>query len=213
MQVTRVDQVLLGVAALLLLGLGVIGWSALAADTDGPAPSDAGQPGIAVIDPAAGPVASTPQAPVSTTIVVDVQGAVLRPGLYHLVAGARVGDAIAAAGGYDSSVDLDAAAIELNLAALLNDGDKIIVPRLQPEAAGGSAGGDTQGSGEGGGLVNVNTADAAALEALPGIGPVTVDKIIAAREEAPFQSLDEMVERGVINRGQLDKIRDLATTG
>jgi competence protein ComEA len=61
--------------------------------------------------------------------------------------------------------------------------------------------------------VNLNTATPEELEALPGIGPVTVQKIVAARTQRPFASLDETVERGVLNKGQLDKIRSLATVG
>ena len=59
--------------------------------------------------------------------------------------------------------------------------------------------------------MNVNTATPEELEALPGIGPVTVQKIVAARAEQPFATLDEMVEREVIDRGQLEDIRDLVT--
>jgi competence protein ComEA len=60
-------------------------------------------------------------------------------------------------------------------------------------------------------LVNLNTASPEALDALPGIGPVTVQKIVAARDERPFATLDELIERDVMNRGQLDDIRDLVT--
>ncbi len=208
MPVSRIDQVLIAVAGALVVALGGIGWALVSAASEQPS---ADQTGVAIV--AAEPGGATPASvatPASADLVVDVQGAVLRPGLYHLVPGARVGDAVAAAGGYDSSVDLDAAAMQLNLAALLSDGEKVVVPRL---GAGGDAAGSADAAGSEGGLVNVNTADAAALEELPGIGPVTAEKIIAAREDQPFQSLEEMVERGVINNGQLDKIRDLATTG
>jgi len=100
-------------------------------------------------------------------------------------------------------VNLEAAAAGLNLAAALADGQQIVVP----VAGSGPAAGD----GPGEGLVNLNTADAAALDALPGIGPVTVQKILAARTEQPFGTLDELVERKVLTASQLDKIRDLVT--
>jgi competence protein ComEA len=150
--------------------------------------------------------------PGSTTIVVDVEGAVVEPGVRELPAGSRVADAIEAAGGYGVDADLGAAA-ELNLAQPLVDGQQIRVPRIgetvadvPPSAA--APGGD---GGGGGGLVNVNTATPEELEALPGIGAVTVQKIVAARQERPFASLQEMVERGVIHNGQLEDITGLAT--
>ena len=77
-------------------------------------------------------------------------------------------------------------------------------------APGGSA--SATGAGDGG-PVNLNTATPEELEALPGIGPVTVQKIVAARQEQPFASLDDAVQRGVINRGQLEDIQGVATAG
>lgn len=158
--------------------------------------------------------------PTAGRIVVDVAGAVAAPGLRELPAGARVGDAIAAAGGYATDADLDAAATSLNLAQRLGDGEQVRVPRVgeavaAPPAASGT-GAQAGASGEtptGGGQVDLNTATPEELEALPGIGPVTVQKIVAARQERPFSSLDDAVQRGVIHRGQLEDIRELATAG
>ncbi len=149
-------------------------------------------------------------------LVIDVQGAVRRPGVVLLPSGARVADALAAAGGYSRQADLNAAAASLNLAALLTDGAQVYVPIVgAPTAGGGTTGGTAGGgatSGAGGStLVNVNTATPEELEALPGIGPVTVQKIVAARAQQPFATVDEMVEREVIDRGQLEDIRDLVT--
>jgi competence protein ComEA len=151
---------------------------------------------------------SSPDATQPAELVVDVQGGVVRPGLVTLAAGARVADAVAAAGGYAPSADLLAAATSLNLAATLSDGQQVFVPLAGVAAA--PAGSD-DGTGGGNGLVNLNTASPEALEALPGIGPVTVQKIVAARAERPFGSLEELVERKALNRGQLDDIRDLVT--
>ena len=152
------------------------------------------------------------------TVVVDVQGGVAQPGIRELPAGSRVADAIQAAGGYGADADLEAAA-SLNLAEPLTDGGQIRVPRIgdavvaagpsAPAPAGG--GGGTGGGGSG--PINLNTATPEELEALPGIGPVTVQKIVAARAEQPFASLEDAVERGVINRGQLEDIQGLATAG
>lgn len=162
-------------------------------------------------------VAPSPSASVAAAeVVVDVEGGVMQPGLQRLPPGARIADAISAAGGYAPSADLAAATRALNLAAPLTDGEQVYVPLVgdnppataesQPAAAGSTGGG-------GGGLIDLNTATPEELDTLPGIGPVTVQKIVAARQEQPFASLEEAVERDVLNRGQLDKIRDLATAG
>jgi len=147
-------------------------------------------------------------------LVIDVQGAVKRPGVVLLPPGARVADALSAAGGYSRQADLNAAASSLNLAALLTDGAQVYVPIIGAAAPGtgsGTGGGATTGGGGGSTLVNVNTATPEELEALPGIGPVTAQKIVAGRAQQPFATLDEMVEREVIDRGQLEDIRDLVT--
>ena len=183
-----------------------------------------------VEDPAADPVAgllpltsaapsTVPSGPSpSGTIVVDVQGGVLEPGVRELPAGSRIADAIAAAGGYATDADLAAAATAINLAQALADGEQVRVPRIGEAqvAGGGSAGSGVSapgGDGGGGGLVNLNTATPEQLEALPGIGPVTVQKIVAARQEQPFASLDDAVQRGVIDRGQFEDIQGVATAG
>jgi competence protein ComEA len=138
---------------------------------------------------------------------VDVEGAVLHPGIIELPAGSRVADAVEAAGGYSPQADLAAAAAQVNLAASLRDGQQIVVPMIGASSGGGS------GGGAGGGLVDLNTASPEELDALPGIGPVTVQKIVAARAEQPFGSLDELVTRKVLTNAQVDKIRDLVTLG
>lgn len=155
----------------------------------------------------------------SAEIFVDVQGGVAQPGVRQLPAGSRVADAISAAGGYGADADLDAATATINLARPLTDGEQVRVPRIGDAAvaAASSAGASTGGGGTGatgaGGPVNLNTATPEELEALPGIGPVTVQKIVAARQERPFASLDDAVQRGVLNRGQLEDIQGLATAG
>ena len=141
-------------------------------------------------------------------LVVDVEGAVVRPGILELSAGSRVADAVSAAGGYSAQADLKAAAAQVNLAALVRDGQQIVVPTVGVALASGGAGGDGAS-----GLVDLNSASAEALDALPGIGPVTVQKIVAARTDKPFGTLQELVTRKVLTSAQLDKIRDLVTVG
>jgi competence protein ComEA len=163
----------------------------------------------------AGPSSSPASAEVPAPpagIIVDVQGAVAAPGVQELRAGSRIADAIAAAGGYAADADLAASSASVNLAQLLVDGQQVRVPRIG-EGAVAEAATAPSTAGRGGGLVNLNTATPEELEALPGIGPVTVQKIVAARQEKPFASLEEAVERGVINNGQLEDIQGVATAG
>jgi competence protein ComEA len=210
---TRRDQLAIGLVAAGVLCAAGAAWLLLTAGQISSSPPTNGALSGSV-SPVAQPTASFAPA---ADLVIDVQGAVKRPGVVLLAPGARVADALAAAGGYSRQADLNAAAASLNLAALLADGAQVYVPIIGAPSAGGrgtSAGGGTSGGGTGGGgstLVNVNTATPEELEALPGIGPVTVQKIVAARAEQPFATLDEMVEREVIDRGQLEDIRDLVT--
>lgn len=204
MSLTLRDRSALAAAALGLLALTISGWLVLSPVLGAGGPSPEPFDAVASFAAASSQAVETP----SGEVVVDVQGGVARPGLVVLAGGARVADAIAAAGGYAPTADLVAAASSINLAAPLSDGQQVYVP-LAGVAGGPSGGGG--GGGDGGGLVNLNSASPEALEALPGIGPVTVQKIVAARAERPFASLDELVERKVLNRGQLDEIRDLVT--
>jgi competence protein ComEA len=218
--VSRSDRVLVaaGGTAVVLAAVAVF---ILLAPTDAPGSvSTAGQGfGLLAGTPPADPPSSTGQ-PATTggTIFVDVEGAVAEPGIRELPTGSRVADAIAAAGGYGADADLEAAAATINLAQALNDGEQVRVPAVgevspvptSPAPASAGAGG---GDGGGAGLVDLNTATPEELEALPGIGPVTVQKIVAARQERPFTSLEDAVERGVIHRGQLEDIQGVATAG
>ncbi len=148
-------------------------------------------------------------------VVVDVSGAVAHPGLYRLPAGARVGDAITAAGGYGSSVDAAVADRQLNLAAIVHDGDKVRVPvRGEPPEAGGGQSAPAGGGGTAGGsLVDLNHALAEELDTLPGVGPATAAKIMAAREKQPFASVDDLATRKVVGAATLEKLRALVTVG
>ena len=134
--------------------------------------------------------------------------------MLQLAPGSRVGDAIAAAGGYGPRVDAERAGRELNLATELHDGDRIVVPsRDDPApAAGVPASGASAGQGAtAGGLVDLNSATAAELDELPGVGPVTAQKIIDARAEKPFASVDELRERKIVGASTFEKLQNLVT--
>jgi competence protein ComEA len=217
---SRSDRILVaaGGAAVVLAAVAVF---ILLAPAASPAAAPSADPGLGLlaVSPSAVPPAASDQLPPSSgTIFVDVEGAVAEPGIRALPAGSRIADAIAAAGGYASDADLDGAAATINLAQPLNDGEQVQVPRVgdtqttgtvpEPATAGTGSGG-----GSAGGLVDLNTATPEELEALPGIGAVTVQKIVAARLERPFASLQDAVDRGVIHRGQLEDIQGVATAG
>jgi competence protein ComEA len=136
-------------------------------------------------------------------VVVHVVGQVLRPGLVRLRQGARVADAISAAGGTRPGADLAA----VNLARLVVDGEQIRVtkPGEAPGPGAGPAAGGAPGAAGGAGVsgssaapeapVSLNAADAAALDSLPGVGPVLAQRIIDWRtEHGRFTSVDELAE-------------------
>jgi competence protein ComEA len=204
--VSRSDRILVaagGGAIVLALAAAVV----LVMPAD-PSPSDSSDaPGLLAGTPVASGVPSSALA--GGTIVVDVEGAVTQPGIRQLPAGSRIADAINAAGGYGADADLSAAS-SINLAQPLTDGQQVRVPRV---GEGAVAAASQDGGGASSGLVNLNSATPEELEALPGIGAVTVQKIVAARQERPFASLQDAVDRGVINRGQLEDISEVATAG
>ena len=164
---------------------------------------------------AAGFVASSEPGSAAGLLVVDVAGAVVSPGVYRLAPGSRVGDAVRAAGGYGPRVDVERVAAELNLAATLTDGAQIRVPS-RDDPGGGAAGTGGSDGGQGGGAsgsIDLNKASESELESLPGIGPVTAAKIIAAREDAPFRSIDELRDRGLVGEKTFDSLKALITVG
>ena len=152
---------------------------------------------------AAQQLSASPSATV--TLIVDVAGAVRRPGVYEFGEGDRVIDAIERAGGPRPKADLSL----LNLAAPLTDGTQILVPK-EGSAVSGVPGGAVPGTA--GVLINVNTASASELESLPGIGEVLAATIIEYRtQNGPFTSVEELMDVSAIGPATLEEIRDQVT--
>src|SRR5438874_1725246 len=150
-----------------------------------------------VVEAAPQPTAlATPQ-----IIVVDVVGAVARPGVVRLPAGARVLDALLAAGGMTADADLFA----LNKAAPLRDGARIYVPRPGEAVPAGAVGSAAETK------VNLNAATANELDALPGVGPATAAAIVRARTTKPFAAVDELQTRGLVSPKVFADLRDLVS--
>jgi competence protein ComEA len=138
-------------------------------------------------------------------VVVDVVGAVASPGLYTLDGGARVADAVAAAGGAAAGADLDA----LNLARVVVDGEQVRVPLIGEPVVGEFAVG---GAASTDGRVNINAADVAELDRLPGVGPVLAARIAEYRNaHGPFASVDALDDVSGVGPALLEKVRAAAT--
>ena len=139
-------------------------------------------------------------------LVVHVVGAVRRAGLYRLREGARVADAIRRAGG----VTPRAAVALVNLAAPLVDGQQVVVPARVEAAAQG--GGDLPVPGLAGGKVSLAAATVDQLDELPGIGPITAQKIVDWRQShGPFASVDDLDQVPGIGPARVEQLRDLVT--
>jgi competence protein ComEA len=145
--------------------------------------------------------ATIPGAPRGTRfVVVDVAGAVRRAGLYRLPHGSRIADAIARAGGATRRAELDL----VNLAAPLADGEQVLVPTrgAAPAGVGGSSAPTAP--------VDLNSATVEQLDALPGIGPVTAQKIVDYRQtHGPFTSVDELDAIPGIGPARIENLRGL----
>lgn len=145
-------------------------------------------------------------------VVVHVVGQVARPGLVRLAAGARVADAIAGAGGTRPGADVSA----VNLARPVVDGEQVRVPRtgevLAPVQGPVQAPAPASGGTSSGAPVSLNAADAAALDALPGVGPVLAQRILDWRtEHGRFTSVDELGEVSGIGDKLMAQLRDRVT--
>lgn len=156
---------------------------------------------------AAGSSDASARTTVAKELRVHAAGAVVHPGVVVVPAGARVADVVAAAGGPAVDADLD----QVNLAAPVADGERIYVPRQGEAAPPPIAGGATASGPASDGIVNINTADLAALETLPGVGPSTAQAIIDyRREHGRFRSLDDLLNVRGIGPAKLSQIKPRA---
>ncbi len=140
----------------------------------------------------------------AASIMVDVQGAVERPGVYSLTKNARVMDGLVAAGGMRQDANRSYVAKTLNLAAKVTDGTKIYIP-FENETQILGTGSTTGNTGNG---VNINTASISELDSLPGIGQVIGQKII---ENRPYATIDELLTKKVLSKSAFEKLKDRIT--
>ncbi|WP_080797317.1 ComEA family DNA-binding protein [Arabiibacter massiliensis] len=197
--------VLVGVTALALIVLLVAGKALLDAASSeafsierAPAQQEQGEGEGAAAEPAP-----------AKTVVVHVGGAVGEPGVRELPEGARVQDAVEAAGGFAEGAATDA----LNLARVLVDGEQVMVPTLEEAQAAEAAAPAAPGTAAGG-KVNINQASAVELDALPGVGPATAEKIVADREaNGPFAAIEDLKRVSGIGDKKLAELADLVCVG
>lgn len=132
-------------------------------------------------------------------LVVDVEGAVARPGVYKLKSGSRIVDAINIAAGFSEDADVNWVEKNLNRSAKVSDGMKIYIPRFNGE----------KGSGMEDDRININTAGVGELDKLPGVGEVTAEKIISGR---PYIQAEEMMQRKIVSQKVWEQIKNLVST-
>src|SRR5512138_1886742 len=148
-------------------------------------------------------------APTEKPVIVYITGAVPRPGVYALPKDARIQDAISAAGGFLAEADKS----QINLAALLEDGQKLDIPYIEGASPvlGTPIPSVVASTTE---LININTASNAELDTLPGIGPTTAQKIIDYREQnGPFVSTEDLVNVSGIGPATYERLKNLITVG
>lgn len=176
----------------------------LAAPKPGAAVSGAGVEPSSAVPPLAAPATTTAQ--IVAVVVVDVAGAVRRPGLYRLPQGSRIADAVARAGGATRQADPDL----VDLVAPLADGEQVLVPARAGGGVAAASAGGIPGAPSPAAPVDLNTATAEQLDGLPGIGPVTAQKIVDYRQQhGPFTSVDDLDAIPGIGPSRIDNLRGL----
>ena len=144
-------------------------------------------------------VVSSPK--IQDSIQIDIEGAVVAPGVYKLAQNSIIQDALVSCGGLSSAADRDWVSKNINLAAKLYDGAKIYIPKVGENLAAVQSSGATDQQT----LINVNTASADALDALPGIGPATAAKIVGGR---PYTKPNDLLDKKVVSAKVFDQIKD-----
>ena len=182
---TRKLEVVLALVSMMAIGVGVFWWRT-AGD---------GETKVEVLS-----ATSSASSLAVGQLMVDVEGAVARPGVYKMGEGDRVGDALEKAGGLTDQADRGGGEANLNKAAKVTDGMKVYVPRRNEENVQSSVS-NVQSS-----KVSINVASQAELESLPGVGPVTAGKIIAGR---PFGDVGELVSKKIVGQKVFGQIKDL----
>jgi competence protein ComEA len=193
-------RALVAIAVLVIVVAAFLAWRARPRVDPVATPSFGSEAGTATDGPGA------PSTRASADVIVAVEGKVEKPGVVHLPAGARVADALEAAGGVRPGVDV----AMLNLARKVVDGELILVgvapsPGMSmPAAPGGAA--------TAGGLINLNTATLADLDTLPGVGPVLAQRILDARTaQGGFQAVSDLRKVDGIGDARYDQLKDLVT--
>ena len=144
------------------------------------------------------------QEEVKKEIIVDIAGAVVKPGVYKMENGTRLGQAIGMAGGFSDQADMDLVNRQLNLARIVNDSEKIYIPEKGEEVS--------QVAGVKTSLININLASSSELESLPGIGPSFAQRIIDYRENNNgFKSIEEIMAVPGIGEKTFEGIKDQIT--
>ena len=206
--------VLVGICAVIVIGVAIAGYSLLGGLSSDSFSFGVGEDGATVevegLELTDAADAEDAGGQVAPTIAVHVSGAVAAPGVYELEEGARVADAVEHAGGFLEG----AAENALNLARVLNDGEQVVVPTAEEQAAQQSAAEASGGAAGVGGKVNINTASVEQLDTLPGVGESTAQKIIADREaNGPFSSPEDLKRVSGIGDKKYAELADLITVG
>lgn len=135
-------------------------------------------------------------------IMVDIEGAVLKPGVYKLDGETRVSDLLSASGGLSATADRSWVEQNLNLASKLKDGMKIYIPKKDESQVAGLS---TENTRSKQGKINLNSATASELESLWGVGPATAKKIIEGR---PYTAVDELLTKKIMKSNVYEKVQD-----
>jgi len=143
-------------------------------------------------------------------IMVDIEGAVVKPGVYRLANGSRIDDLLSLAGGLTDTADTVWVGKTLNKAALLLDGGKLFIPTKgeisSPQSSNQESVAGAVSSVNS--LISINSASAKELDTLPGVGEVTTQKIIAGR---PYQTIEELLSRKIVGQSVYEKIKSQLT--